>query len=105
VIGRRAGIDPNVDTTAALAALESVYSISLWNLLPIAVLLVLGIRRYPAFLSILIGTLAGAMVAVIIQQTEPGHRLRQRPQHQRALCRPEERLGGHGQRLCAGKPL
>lgn len=59
---------PPMDPTAALGALESVYTITLWNLLPIAVLLVLGIRRYPAFLSILIGTLAGALVAVIFQQ-------------------------------------
>jgi NhaC family Na+:H+ antiporter len=67
ILGRTAGIDPTVDTTAALTALSSVYNISLWNLLPIVVLLVLGIRRYPAFLSILIGTLAGALVAVITQ--------------------------------------
>ena len=59
---------PPMDPTAALAALASVYTISLWNLLPILVLLLLGIRRYPAFLSILIGTLAGALVAVIMQQ-------------------------------------
>ena len=31
-------------------------------------LLLLGLRRYPAFLSILIGTLAGALVAVVMQQ-------------------------------------
>lgn len=67
VMGRRAGIDPNVDTTAALEALSSVYNITLWNLLPIVVLLVLGIRRFPAFLSILIGTLVGALVAVFTQ--------------------------------------
>jgi len=58
---------PPVDTTATLQALESAYNISLWNLLPVLVLLLLGIRRYPAFLSILIGTLAGALVAVVLQ--------------------------------------
>jgi len=58
---------PPVDTAEALAALESVYNISLWTLLPIAVLLLLGLRKYPAFLSILIGTLAGALVAVVLQ--------------------------------------
>jgi NhaC family Na+:H+ antiporter len=69
VIGQREGITPPpTDPTAVLAALESVYTITLWNLLPIAVLLVLGLRRYPAFLSILIGTLVGALVAVIFQQ-------------------------------------
>ncbi len=66
-MGRSSGIDPSVDTTAALTALSDVYNISLWNLLPIAVLLVLGLRKYPAFLSILIGTLVGGLVAVLTQ--------------------------------------
>ena len=66
-MGRSSGIDPSVDTTAALTALSDVYNISLWNLLPIAVLLVLGLRKYPAFLSILIGTLVGGVVAVLTQ--------------------------------------
>lgn len=59
---------PPTDPTAVLEALESVYTINLWNLLPIAVLLLLGLRKYPAFLSILIGTLAGALIAIIMQQ-------------------------------------
>lgn len=58
---------PPVDTEAALQALETSYNITLWNLLPIVVLLLLGIRKFPAFLSILIGTLAGAIVAIIFQ--------------------------------------
>ena len=66
-MGRSSGVDPAVDTSAALAALSDVYNISLWNLLPIVVLLVLGIRKYPAFLSILIGTLVGGLVAVLTQ--------------------------------------
>lgn len=69
MIGRSGQVTPPpLDPTEALAALSSVYTISLWNLLPIAVLLVLGIRKYPAFLSILIGTLAGAAVAIVMQQ-------------------------------------
>lgn len=66
-MGRSGDAAPAVDTTAALAALSDVYNVSLWNLLPIVVLLVLGIRKYPAFLSILIGTLVGAVVAVFTQ--------------------------------------
>ena len=58
---------PPVDTAAALGALESSYNISLWNLLPVLVLLLLGMKKFPAFLSILIGTLAGALVAVVLQ--------------------------------------
>ncbi|HJS20193.1 MAG TPA: Na+/H+ antiporter NhaC [Anaerolineales bacterium] len=67
LIGRNVVISAPMDTSAALQALESAYNISLWNLLPVLVLLLLGIRKYPAFLSILIGTLAGALVAVIFQ--------------------------------------
>jgi len=58
---------PPVDTEVALQALASTYHITLWNILPIVVLLLLGIKRYPAFLSILIGTLVGALVAVVAQ--------------------------------------
>ena len=66
-IGRINEISAAVDTTATLQALESSYNISLWNLLPVLVLLLLGLRKYPAFLSILIGTLVGALVAVVMQ--------------------------------------
>ena len=48
-------------------ALESYYNINLLNLLPVLVLLLLGMKKYPAFLSILIGTLVGALVAVVMQ--------------------------------------
>jgi NhaC family Na+:H+ antiporter len=58
---------PPLDPADALDALASTYNISLWNLLPLLVLLLLAIRRYPAFLSIVIGTLAGALVAIVRQ--------------------------------------
>jgi NhaC family Na+:H+ antiporter len=68
LIGRMNVISaPPVDKDVALQALASAYNISLWNLLPVVVLLLLGLRKYPAFLSILIGTLVGALVAVILQ--------------------------------------
>ena len=67
-IGRNANLgDVSVDTTAALQALESYYNINLLNLLPVLVLLLLGLRKFPAFLSILIGALVGALVAVVMQ--------------------------------------
>ena len=67
-IGRNVNVGAvPVDTTATLQALASSYHISLLNLLPVLVLLLLGIRKYPAFLSILIGTLVGALVAVVMQ--------------------------------------
>lgn len=58
---------PPLDSASALLALEATYNITLWNLLPILVLLLLGLRKFPAFLSILIGTLAGALVAIFLQ--------------------------------------
>jgi Na+:H+ antiporter, NhaC family len=58
---------PPVDTATVLATLDATYHISLWNLLPVLALLLLGLVKYPAFLSILIGTLAGALVAVVFQ--------------------------------------
>jgi NhaC family Na+:H+ antiporter len=68
LIGRNVEISAAaMDTDAALQALASVYNITLWNILPVLVLLLLGIRKYPAFLSILIGALVGAVVAVIFQ--------------------------------------
>ena len=68
LIGRNADMGAvATDTTAALQALESYYNINLLNLLPVLVLLLLGMRKYPAFLSILIGTLVGALVAVVMQ--------------------------------------
>jgi NhaC family Na+:H+ antiporter len=67
-IGRNADFGAvATDTTAALQALESYYNINLLNLLPVLVLLLLGMKKYPAFLSILIGTLVGALVAVVMQ--------------------------------------
>jgi NhaC family Na+:H+ antiporter len=68
LIGRNTTMTaPPMDPTATLDTLASVYHISLWTLLPVLVLLLLGLRKYPAFLSILIGTLVGALVAVILQ--------------------------------------
>ena len=67
IIGRNVELGVAADTEAALGALDSAYNISLVNLLPVLVLLLLGLRKYPAFLSILIGTLAGALVAVVMQ--------------------------------------
>ncbi len=58
---------PLVDTEVALATLDGVYTIGLVTLLPMAVLLLLGVRKLPAFLAILAGTLVGALIAVVFQ--------------------------------------
>lgn len=58
---------PPVEKDAALLALSSAYNINLLDLLPVAVLLFLSFRRFPAFLTILAGALTGAIVAVLLQ--------------------------------------
>jgi NhaC family Na+:H+ antiporter len=68
ILGLTAGTAaPPIDKQAALDALSGVYAIGIWTLLPVVVLLVLSFRRFPAFLAILIGTLAGGLVAVVLQ--------------------------------------
>jgi Na+:H+ antiporter, NhaC family len=67
LIGRNVVMAATTNTTEVLQSLEAAYHISLWNLLPVLALLLLGLRKYPAFLSILIGTLVGALVAVLMQ--------------------------------------
>ena len=88
-----------MDTDGCAGGPGVVYNISLWNLLPILVLLLLGIRKYPAFLSILIGALAGALVAVVLQ---PQVVVITSPMIQSlsdAACPAEKRLDGDGERL------
>jgi NhaC family Na+:H+ antiporter len=68
LIGRNVEISAAAtDTTATLQALGSSFNISLITLLPVLILLLLGLRKFPAFLSILIGTLVGGLVAVVMQ--------------------------------------
>jgi NhaC family Na+:H+ antiporter len=68
LIGRFGAFDaPPVDKSAAMASIAETYNVSLWTLLPVVVLMLLGFRKYPAFLSILIGALTGALVAVFLQ--------------------------------------
>lgn len=67
-IGYRNQVDTTAfDPTPALAALEASFNISFWTLLPLAVVLVMAVRRVPAFVAIMAGALAGGVVAVILQ--------------------------------------
>jgi NhaC family Na+:H+ antiporter len=52
---------------AALVALETVFSISLINLLPLGLLIVLSVRRFPPFLSILAAALLAGIMAGFTQ--------------------------------------
>lgn len=49
-----------------LAVIEGQYSISLWAFLPLIIVLVLAVMRYPPGATIFIGALAGGIVAVML---------------------------------------
>jgi len=59
----------NTDSIATLTStLESTYNISLLNLIPLIILLVLAFKKMPAFPAVAIGAIIGAIWAVIFQQ-------------------------------------
>ena len=66
--GFRSEVDTSAfDPTPALVALEATFNITLWTLVPLVLVLVLAIRRVPAFVAIMSGALLGGVVAVILQ--------------------------------------
>ncbi len=66
-IGFREEVMATIDLTVALEVIESVFTISLWTLLPLVVVMVLAFRRFPAASSIMAGALLGGVIAVIFQ--------------------------------------
>ena len=67
-VGWRAEVDVTAfDPAPALKALEDAFNISIWTLLPLFVVLLMAIRRVPAFVAIMAGALAGGVMAVILQ--------------------------------------
>lgn len=67
-IGIRTEVDTSAfDPTPALLALEDAFNISILTLIPLVVVLVMAIRRVPAFVAIMGGALAGGIMAVILQ--------------------------------------
>jgi len=57
------------DTRAAatMATLAAAFDLSVWTLLPLAVVLLLAFRKFPALPTIMIGALLGGVMAVILQ--------------------------------------
>ena len=66
-IGLRTETAGTFDPAPALAALESSFNISLLTLLPLVVVLLMAIKRMPAFVAIMSGALLGGVVAVFLQ--------------------------------------
>ena len=53
------------DATQLLSGIESKVTVSVWAFLPLLIVLVLSVLRFPPFIAIFIGALAGATVAVL----------------------------------------
>ncbi|EKE72187.1 Na+/H+ antiporter NhaC [Gallaecimonas xiamenensis] len=53
--------------SAILAGLSGTFDIAVWHLTPLAVLLVLAIRKMPAFPAVFIGALLGGLWALVFQ--------------------------------------
>ena len=54
------------DATPLLSGIESKVTVSVWAFLPLLIVLVLSVLRFPPYISIFIGALAGALVAVLL---------------------------------------
>jgi NhaC family Na+:H+ antiporter len=67
IIGLRAHIEAAIDLTHALNVISGVYSISIWTLLPLLLVIVLAFRRFPAGAAIISGAILGGIIAVIFQ--------------------------------------
>ncbi len=55
------------DAFGSMALMREHFDLSLWTLLPLAVVFTLAIRRFPAFPTIMFGALFGGVMAVILQ--------------------------------------
>ena len=62
-------VDPSggVSTDAAQQALEGAFDISMWNLLPLVLLVVFSLRKAPPFLAILASALFAGVLAIFTQ--------------------------------------
>ena len=67
VLGLREEPDAAISTDAARAALSEAFNISFWNLLPLLLLVVFSILRFPPFLSILGSALFAGILAPFTQ--------------------------------------
>ncbi len=56
-----------LDLTEVLKAIESVFYVGFWTLIPLLLVLVLSLLRFPAFPTIMLGALVGGLTAIVLQ--------------------------------------
>jgi len=67
IIGLRTPAAAGIDTAVELKELDQVFRISLWNLLPLAVLVALSVRKVPAALALMAASLLAGVMAPFTQ--------------------------------------
>jgi len=68
LVGLHAGSgDAEPVTFGSMTLLQEQYNLSIWTLLPLLVIFILAMRKFPAFPSILAGAVLGGVMAVILQ--------------------------------------
>ena len=67
VLGLSTSPSEGVDTASELTQLDQLFNITVWNLIPLVVLIVLSIRKVPASLAIMAAALLAALMAPIFQ--------------------------------------
>jgi len=67
IIGLRADIQASIDLTHALDSISAIFDISLWTLLPLALVVVLAFMRFPPTAAIILGALLGGVIAAFMQ--------------------------------------
>lgn len=66
-LGMRATVVAGIDTDSELLKLDQLFRITVWNLVPLAVLVVLSIRKVPASLAIMASALVAGVMAPLLQ--------------------------------------
>jgi Na+:H+ antiporter, NhaC family len=67
IIGLRTPAAAGIDTAVELKELDQVYNISLWNLVPLLVLIVLSVRKVPAALALMAAAILAGVMAPFTQ--------------------------------------
>ena len=62
-----------VNLAASLTTIEQNFNISIWTLVPLVIVLVLAVKKFPAFPTIFIGALVGGVFALIFQPEAISH--------------------------------
>ena len=60
------GAPGDFDASAKMQLIRDTFGVSLWHFLPLVVVIVLAVFRFPPFTAIMMGALAGALLAVVM---------------------------------------